>query len=170
MEESCRESAEMLVDYADGQLPPSESAKVAAHLARCKDCRAAVQALQKSLNLAKVIWEDGLAEIDTVRVPTTRRLSRFRWRRYAAVAASILMVIGISALWRAMTGPEEIKPKFAEIEQSIQQAGNAARLLATAELLARYPDTRPIMQRQYRYIVNTYPQTPAAATVKLRIQ
>lgn len=170
MENSCREIAEMLVDYTDGQLQPNESAKVAAHLARCKDCRAAVQALHKSLNLTKVIWEDGLAEIDTVRVPTARRLSRSRWRRYAAVAASILMVIGVSAVWRAMTRPKEVKPPFAEIEQRIQQAGRAARLLATAELLAKYPDTRPIMQRQYRYIVNTYPQTPAAGKVRLRIQ
>jgi anti-sigma factor RsiW len=170
MQKSCEDIAEMLVDYTDERLPPSESAKVGKHLAKCESCRATVKALQESLNLAKVIWEDGLAEIDTVRVPTVRRLARSRWREYAAVAASILMVIGVSALWRAMTRPEEVKPTFAEVEQRIQQAGSAARLLAAAELLAEYPDAQPIMQRQYRYIVDTYPQTPAGARAKLRTQ
>jgi anti-sigma factor RsiW len=169
MKESCKDIAEMLVDYADGQLPPGESAEVAEHLAGCKDCRAAVKALQRSLSLATVVWEDGLAQVKDIRVPTARS-SRFRWRQLAAIAAGILIVAGVSLIRRTKTGPKEAKPTFAEIEQRIEQAGSAARLLAAAELLAQYPDARPIMQRQYRYIVDTYPQTPAAAKAKSSIQ
>jgi anti-sigma factor RsiW len=168
MQKSCEDIAEKLVDYTDGRLLPNESANVAEHLAECKDCRATVKALQKSLSMATVIWEDDLTEIDTASVPTPRP-SRFHWRRYAAAAASILIAIGISMVWRSMISPQEPKPTLAEIERKIAEAGSAARLLAAADLLAKHPSTKEMMERQYRYIVDTYPQTPAGARAKLRI-
>ena len=39
MREYCKEIADMLVDYADGQLSAEESTRVTAHLAECDDCR-----------------------------------------------------------------------------------------------------------------------------------
>jgi len=59
---------------------------------------------------------------------------------------------------------------LAEIEREITESGSAARLLAAADLLAKYPDAKTIVERQYRYIVETYPETPAAAKAKLRIE
>jgi anti-sigma factor RsiW len=168
MQKSCEDIAEMLVDYTDDRLPPTESAKMCEHLAKCESCRATVKALKKSLNLATVIWEDGLAEIDTAGAPTSRP-SRFHWRRYAAVAASILIAIGISMVWRSMISPQEPKPTLAEIERKIAEAGSAARLLAAADLLVDYPNTQEIVKKQYRHIVETYPQTHAAAKVQSRI-
>jgi ERCC4-type nuclease len=97
-----------------------------------------------------------------------QRPKRLSWRRYAAIAASILIAAGISVIWR--TSPQEPALTFAEIEQRIEQSGRAARLLAAAELLAECPDAQSIVKQQYRYIVETYPQTAAAAQAKSRIQ
>jgi anti-sigma factor RsiW len=170
MQERCEQIEKLLVDYADGQLPTRETSEVAEHLAKCQRCRATLKALQRSLDLARVIWEDGLEETKAVRVSKTQRTSRFRWRRYAAIAASILILTGASVTWRTMTKPKEGETNIAEIERSIEESASAARLLAAAELLAEYPDAQSIVKKQYRYIVDTYPQTPAAAKAKLRIE
>lgn len=170
MQKSCKDIAEMLVDYADGQLSPSESSEVAEHLAKCENCRSILEALHTSLDLAGVIWEDGLAETEAIRISIPRKARKLRWPRYAAVAAGILLVVTTSIVWRTLMRPTKKEPTFAEIERKIADAGNAARLLAAAELLAKYPDAQIIAKRQYRYIVKTYPQTPAAAEAKLRIE
>lgn len=170
MASSCKEIEQMLVDYADARLSPDESGKVSAHLVKCEDCRRSLEALQRSLELAGVIWEDQLAEIEAVRIQIPEKVRKFRWRGYAAIAAGILLVVTISVVWRALVGSTEKEPTFAEIEQKINESYSAARLLAAADLLAEYPDAENIAKRQYRYILETYPQTPAAAKAKLRIK
>jgi len=70
MGKSCEKTEEMLVDYADGQLSPGESNKVAEHLEECESCRKILAALNKSLELAGVIWTDGLCE--TKEIPHCR--------------------------------------------------------------------------------------------------
>jgi anti-sigma factor RsiW len=160
----------MLVDYADGQLSPGESSEVAEHLAKCECCRSILEALQRSLELTGVIWEDGLAETKDVHISILRKARKLRWPRYAAVAAGILLVLTTSILWHALVRPLETELTFAEIERKIIESGSAARLLAAADLLAEYPDAKTIVERQYRYIVKTYPETPAAAEAKLRIE
>jgi anti-sigma factor RsiW len=167
---SCKEIERMLVDYADGRLSAGESRKVSAHLAKCEDCRRTLEALKRSLELAGVIWEDGLAETEAIRIPVPRKTTAPHWLKYAAIAAGILLVVAISGIWRALVGPTEKEPTFAEIERRITESYSAARLLAAVDLLAEYPDAENIADRQYRYIVETYPQTPAAAEAKLRIK
>ncbi len=170
MERSCEEIREMLVDYTDGQLSPSESYEVAEHLAKCEHCQKMLEALRRSLELAGVIWADGLAEAKEIRAPIPRKTRKIRWPRYAAVAASILLVVTTSVVWRVLVRPAEKELTFTEIERRITESGSAARLLAAAELLAEYPDAQSIVKQQYRYIVETYPETTAAAKVKLKIQ
>ena len=170
MQKSCKEIEQILVDYADGRLSAGESSKVAAHLAKCEDCRRTLEALKRSLELAGVIWEDGLAETEAIRIPIPEKVRRFRWPGYAAIAASILLVVMISGVWRALVRPTEEEPTFAEIERRISDSASAARLLAAADLLDKYPDAKTIVERQYRYIVETYPETPAASKAKLRIK
>lgn len=170
MASSCKEVERMLVDYADGRLSADESSKVAAHLAKCEDCRRILAALQRSLELASVIWEDGLAETEAIRIPVPKKVRKFHWPGYAAIAAGILLVVAISGVWRVLLRPTEKEPTFAEIERRITESYSAARLLAAVDLLAGYPDAENIAERQYRYIVETYPQTPAAAEAKLRIK
>jgi len=170
MEKSCEYIKEMLVDYADGRLSPVESNEVATHLAKCENCRRMLDALRKSLELAGVIWQDGLAQTNAIRIPISRKTRKLRWLRYAAIAASILLVVAASVVWRVLLRPTEAEPTFAEIERKIIESGNAARLLAAAELLSKYPEAETIVKRQYQHIIETYPETSAAAKAKLRIQ
>ena len=170
MQKSCEKICEMLVDYADGRLPAGESGEVAEHLAKCKQCQRTLQALQRSLELAGVIWEDGLAETEAIRIPIPEKARRFRWAKYAAVAASILLVLAISGVWRSLVRPTGQEPTFTEIERRISDSASATRLLAAADLLAEYADTKALAERQYHYVVRRYPETPAAAEAKLRIE
>ncbi len=170
MERSCEDIREMLVDYADGQLLPNKSNKVAEHLVKCEHCQRILEALQSSLELAEVVWEDGLTETKEIRIPIPYKVRKVRWPRYAAIAAGILLVLTTSVLWRALVRPAKKELTFAEIERKINESGTAARLLAAAELLAEYPDAQSIVKEQYRYIVETYPETSAAAKAKLKIQ
>jgi len=169
MEKSCKDIEQMLVDYADGQLSPSDSNKVAEHLAKCEKCQKLMNALQKSLDLAGIIWTDGLAETESISTPAakTRKIS---WPRYAAIAASILLVATVSIVWHTLPKSKVNELTFAEIERKISESGNAARLLAAAELLSDNPEAETIVKQQYRHIVETYPETAAAAKAELRIR
>jgi len=170
MEKTCEEIREILVDYADGQLLPSDSNKVAEHLAECAHCRKMLDALQRSLELAGVVWADGLEQIKDVRVSIQGKAKKIHWFRYAAVAASILLVLTASIVWRVRVKPTRKEVSFADIERRITESASAARLLAAAELLAEYPDAQSIVKEQYRYIVEAYPETAAAAEAKSKIQ
>ncbi len=170
MERSCEDIREMLVDYADGRLSASEANRVAEHLAKCERCQRILEALQSSLKLAAVVWEDGLAETKEIRAPIHGKVRKLRWPRYAAVAAGILLVVTTSIVWRASVKPAKKEISFAEIERKITESGNAARLLAATELLAEYPDAQSIVKEQYRSIVETYPETSAAAKAKSKIK
>jgi predicted anti-sigma-YlaC factor YlaD len=170
MEKSCEKIEEMLVDYVDGQLSPGDSKKVAEHLVKCEHCRKILKALDQSLALAGVIWDDGLAETKEIRILIPGKMRSIPWTKYAAAAAGIILLLTTSVVWRTLMKPVEKKINFADIERSITEAGNAARLLAATELLAEYPDAQSIVKDQYRYIIETYPETSAANKAKLKIQ
>lgn len=170
MEKSCKEIEELLVDYADGQLSPDVSNEVTTHLAQCERCRKVLDALKQSLEFAGVIWADGLSEIENIPNRTSRKLRKFSWFRYAAIAASVLLVVSTSVVWRALVKPEPTEMTFADIERQITESASAARLLAATEPLADHPEARFIVKQQYRYIIETYPDTAAAKEAKSRMQ
>ncbi len=170
MKMSCEKIEEMLVDYADGLLSSGESNKVAEHLENCVPCRRTLEALQKSLALTGVIWDDGLAETKEIRILIPGKMRSIPWTRYAAAAAGIILLLTTSVVWRTLMKPVDKEINFADIERSITEAGTAARLLAATELLAEYPDAQPLVKKQYRYIVETYPETSAADKAKLKMQ
>jgi predicted anti-sigma-YlaC factor YlaD len=168
MKESCDNFADMLVDYADGLLPDEQSAKVAEHLSECDNCRELLKSLQRSLELAQVIWQNNLSQTaETIRIPAPAEVRRRSWPKYAAAAVLIISAIFITT--NTMEKPVKDQPTFAEIEQKITDAGNAAQLLAAADLLAGYSDAETVRQ-QYRRIVEIYPHTPAAAKAKSQIE
>ena len=169
MEKTCEDIKQMLVDYADGELPPVDSNKVAEHLAKCANCRKLHSGLQKSLEFAGIIWADGLTETENIRNPVIKT-RKIRWIRYAAIAASILLVATTSVVWYTLKRPKVSELMFAEIERKITESGSAARLLAAAEMLSDNPNAETIVKQQYKYIVETYPGTTAAAKAKLHIQ
>ena len=170
MERSCKSVEEMLVDYADGRLSPGDSSEIAEHLTKCERCRALLDGLNKSLDLAGVIWADSLIETEEIRIPGPDKVKRLRWPRYAALAASILVAATVSVVWLASTRPREAEPTVAEIEREIIESGSAARLLAATELLSKYAEAEAIVKQQYRSIVETYPGTAAAAKAKSKIR
>jgi predicted anti-sigma-YlaC factor YlaD len=170
MKKSCEKIQEMLVDYADGQLSPSESSEVAEHLEKCEHCRKILEALNKSLNLAGIIWEDGLTQTKEIHIPIHGKARKIPWPRYAAAAAGIILLLTTSIIWRALLRPPEKEINFADIERRITEAGTAARLLAATELLTDYPDNETIVKQQYSYIIQTYPETSAAKKAKSKIK
>ena len=91
------------------------------------------------------------------------------WIRYAVIAASIMIVASCFILWCIQERPKEIHLSMAEIERQISQSANAARLLAAVDMLSEYSDLRDIISQQYKHIVDTYPETTAAAEAKSRI-
>jgi predicted anti-sigma-YlaC factor YlaD len=168
MKDPCDNFAELLVDYADGCLSAEQSVRVADHLAECDDCRRLLESLRISLELAQVIWQDNQSKTETIRIPAPARTSRHSWLRYAA--AAIVVVSGIFIASRTIDKPAKSEPTFAEIEQKITEAGNAARLLAAADLLGGYSEAETIAGQQYRRIVETYPDTSAASKAKSHIE
>jgi predicted anti-sigma-YlaC factor YlaD len=169
MENSCKDIEQMLVDYADGRLSESDSSKVAEHLAECEECRKLLAALQKSLKLAGIIWADGLAETKNISIAPTKT-RKIHWSRYAAIAASILLAVTVSIVWHTLTRPKVNELTFAEIERKINESGSAAQLLAATELLAEQSNAQALIQQQYRYIVERYPETSSAIVAKSKMQ
>ena len=169
MEKSCKDIERMLVDYVDNQLSKVDANKVTKHLLECEECQKLLDALQKSLELAGVIWADNLAETENIRIPATKT-RKIHLSRYAAIAAGILLVVAVSAVWHTRTRPKVNELTFAEVERKINESGSAAELLAATELLAGQPDEQGLIQQQYRYIVQRYPQTSSAVKAKSKMQ
>ena len=169
MEKFCENIEQMLVDYADGQLSPSDSSKVAEHLATCEHCRKMLNGLQKSLELAGIIWADAHTETENIRIPAAKN-RKLPWFRYAAIAASILMVATTSIVWHTLIRPKGSDLTLAEIEREIIESASAARLLAATELLSKHAEAETIVKQQYRNIIETYPETAAAVKAKSKIQ
>jgi hypothetical protein len=169
MEKSCKDFERMLIDYADNQLSQVDANKVAKHLLECEECQKLLDALQKSLELAGVIWADNLAETENIRIPATETI-KIHWSRYTTIAAGILLVVAVSVVWHTRTRPKANELTFAEVERKINESGSAAELLAATELLAGQPDEQAFVQQQYRYIVERYPQTTSAVKAKAKMQ
>jgi len=70
---SCEDFADRIVDYVDGELPADEAQTVARHLNECEHCRQMAQTLQRSLGLARILWQDNLAEATAARSDAVRR-------------------------------------------------------------------------------------------------
>jgi len=169
-------SKEKLIAYADGELSSSEAEQIAEHIATCPNCQAVTEALERSLQVTQAIWQTGEAQW-----PKTSPLERFqssKWsfRKVTAVAASILLVLGAGAVWRMLSRPTEragISREQAlavEIKRKIADSGDAARLLAAAELLSRYPEVERDVKQRYQHIAETYPGTTAATKARQKIQ
>lgn len=50
---TCRELADLLMDYLDGALPPGERASFEAHLAECEDCLVYLRSYRVTVALGK---------------------------------------------------------------------------------------------------------------------
>jgi anti-sigma factor RsiW len=57
---TCEELADRIVDYVDGELSAQDARIVARHLSECPRCQQTASDLQRSLGLARIIWQDNL--------------------------------------------------------------------------------------------------------------
>ncbi len=175
-EHSCRlVSKEELAAYADGELSASEVARIADHLATCPDCRVVADSLERSLQVTQAIWQTGQAQWPKTHSIDGIVTNRHKLKKILAVAASALLVLGAGAMWRLLSERGKrtrlvSEDEVAELRLKIAESGHAAQLLAAAELLSRYPGVESGVKQRYRHIVETYPETAAAAQARLKMK
>ena len=162
----CAEIQEKLVDFADGVLSGAEAGRVREHIEQCAECRATVEALGQSLEAAQAIWQDNLRE-DHAGQGHARRI---HMARYLAAAACVALAVGAAAYWSTRDRPIPSAPTLAEIENQIAASASAARMLAAVDKLGTQPALREIAKSQYRYIIDKYPDTPAAEPARLKLE
>ncbi|UCD52874.1 MAG: zf-HC2 domain-containing protein [Phycisphaerales bacterium] len=162
--DSSQNIKELLIDFADGVLTDAEATQIRAHLEQCPDCCATAQALRQSLQCAQAIWQDNA-------LPAARsRPWRLQKWPYVAAAAGIFLAVGILLYRPTPQPPAPSAPTLAEIEDRIAASGRAARLLARVDQLETQALLRDVAQSQYRYLVEKYPDTPAAAAARLKLE
>lgn len=177
---SCGEIVGKLVDYADGELPDSESAEFAEHIARCDHCRSRFVALQESLDLARIIWGDSEAGLATAGPESASKPTRprvawhpVRWAAAIAAAVALLVVFGLYQRSVRQDVPavmEHAAPTtLRELELQIARAGIAMQLLTAADILAQQPGGEDYACERYRYVVASYPDTEAAVQSESRL-
>ncbi len=180
---TCDSVTEVLVPYADSELPEADAAAVAAHLAVCPECRAELRLLKRSLELARQAWRESARDAP---VPAGCPLQPRRRRLQVAVglAACVAVLLAAAGWWRfSGEPPDGSVPRIAEIEPAappapvappapaeeidlvelIAREGRSARLAAAARLLAAQPGLESYQDQAERYLLETYPDTTAAA-------
>ena len=96
---SCKSVNELLVEYADGELPADDARRVAAHLAECPECREELRLLERSLDLARTIWQQSASELSLPAALPVR--PGRRWLRPAACVAVAALLMVSAAAWLA---------------------------------------------------------------------
>lgn len=162
--DTCQTIEELLVDFVDETLTGADAARVRGHVEQCSDCRAMVQALRQSLQCAEVIWQDNAHSVGR-----SRALRSQKWP-YVAAAAGILLAAGVLLYRPKPSPPPASPPTLAEIENRIAASGRAARLLARIDQLETQASLRDVAASQYRYIMEKYPDTTAAASARLKLE
>lgn len=117
--QECQSIANLLVPYADGELPESDVQLVAAHLAECADCRAELQLLEHSLELARSVWQEAVCR-EPIIPPAVRGNDKkkrgarpMRQPRFATVRLAVMilvLVVTTNLLLAGGLGYGEIEP------------------------------------------------------------
>ena len=55
---TCKELVELVTDYFDGQLPPSEQTRFEAHLTTCRGCQNYLEQMRRTIHLLGRLSED----------------------------------------------------------------------------------------------------------------
>lgn len=59
---SCQELVELVTDYLEGALPPSDRRRFEAHLAVCTGCRNYLDQMRRTIALSGTLTEESLSE------------------------------------------------------------------------------------------------------------
>ena len=178
--QSCDSFADLLIEYADGELSASDTRRVADHLAACPACGAELRLMRHSLDLARSIWLEAADDAPVPSTCCTEPLGR-RVRVAACLAASVAMLATAAVVWLSLHGgphrgfeqtdrkghttavrlPKEVDEEV-DIEAFIAREGRSARLAAAAELLATQPGLELYKEQADRYLAEAYRGTAAA--------
>ena len=174
---SCRQVRDLLVDYDDGVLTPRQAGQVEQHLVACSACSAELKALRRSLELAKGIWEAAAADVQRFETSLPRRPRRSipRWVG-GAVACLAVTTSVVLWLWMASTGEKsDMAPgrngvgSVAEAVRIIEREAAAAKLAASAEILANHVRARAFTNDSLVYLAATYADTGPGKEAAARI-
>jgi hypothetical protein len=133
-------------------------------------------ALERSLHVTRVIWQTREAQW-----PKTYRFDKLKSSRrllkaVAVVAASILLILGISVSWRVLSGSSERtrtvsgEPTATEIEVAANRAALAAQMLAVADLLSSQPGGERYAVNRYSDVITSFPETEQSAKARVHLR
>jgi anti-sigma factor RsiW len=186
---SCESVYDLLVEYADGELPDREVALVETHLRDCIACRSELSRLRRSLEHVRAIWQEsaGLEPVlEKSRTPRARR----KLAVAALAGAAAVLVLAIAANWfrhsvrpsapaemaRSQSSgtdqrlsPAEPGVELQRIELSIAREARAARLGASSELLADQPALASYFIDADAYLAMAYEESSAGKEAKRRL-
>ena len=166
-EHQCQEVFNNLVDYLDAELDGPEAQKAAIHLQECERCQNMAAALEKSLQLAKVIWQDGEKQAS----PPKKRLAQISMPALR-IAACLVLAVGAGVVWRALSVPVNQGANELTIEQielKAQRAAGAAQDLAVADMYTRQPRLERFARERYAYVIETFPDMEVAKQARSRL-
>lgn len=104
--------------YLWGEMSESESDGFVEHLEQCPACKAEVDKLAPTVRSMQAVEVEGLPEDSAERIArrlsvATQKRSHRLWigpRRALAVAASLLLILGLSVMYRSILNPAEQVP------------------------------------------------------------
>ena len=94
---TCKAIEEHLVDYTDKLLDSDASKRIAEHLRQCEGCQRKADALDRSLALTHVIWQDSLEQAQKHAATRLLRPQLMRWT-LRGTAAAIVLITSLVAL------------------------------------------------------------------------
>src|SRR5687768_13418473 len=124
--ESCAPLADLLVDYADGELSQAQAALIEDHLVHCSACRQSLQRLERSLDLARTVWQEAADHPGAICRPVRRSGA------LAACAAGLLVTAGL--LYFAREQPRTALTTFTDLAEDVDFETVLARETQAARL------------------------------------
>lgn len=177
-----------LADYAEGGLGEREHRELQAHLAECGDCRRALGELRWVDTLLSASLREAPIE-SLLTLPAgnihSRQTRRIGWLRPALAAAAVLAALvawGVFHVRRSeprapnersvaaknAAGPQSPRSntsndrlQWSDVEAAIEREASAARLAASAEVLAAEAGADEYARRSWRLLAETFPETRA---------
>ena len=98
---TCPEAEKMILLRDSGELPVNQANALAAHLHDCRPCQAFQHALIESQDVFRTQEEpsgkavENVLRVARVNAPEKKRLSLFTWKPALAMAASVVILLGI---------------------------------------------------------------------------
>ena len=168
MNDICRQTADLLVDYADGELSEVTAGVVEEHLANCGDCRDQLQRLKLSLEVARGLWRQS-ADRAEVAGRRDRRVG------LAACAAALLLAAGLwlfsqeDRLEHQQADETTIAaPDEPDLGVLVAREGQAARLAAAVRQLDSDAAVESYQRDALEYLASSYPETQSGRWAALR--